>query len=292
MSPAGASLRAGLPLHHPGCPRSPSVHSPSTFAASWHESRSISKEEWSDPPSPAYVSQFSASHRIDSSILERLVSSASPRGAQLLSRASVKHAGAWVSASPSWVDGMDTVMRPRVFRTAVLRLLSLPVLAGPAPCPLCKQTMDVYGDHSLCCRMTRDNITRHNRVRNLVFNLASAGRLSPEMEKLGILGETDRSRRRPGDVSLPLWSGDRGLAIDVAVVCPLTESRLASQDPCEDYARTFKHHGYDAGFVGSRYDFVTMVFESTGAVCSEGEEVLRQLMRFAALRRGSSSPPS
>ena len=42
----------------------------------------------------------------------------------------------------------------------------------------------------------------------------------------------------------------------------------------------------DAGFVGSRYDFVDMVFESTGAVCSEGEEVLRQLMRFAALREG------
>ena len=53
-----------------------------------------------------------------------------------------------------------------------------------------------------------------------------------------------------------------------------------------DYARTFKHHRYDAGFVGSRYDFAAMVFESTGAVCSEGEEVLRQLMRFAALREG------
>src|SRR5690348_8603161 len=43
-------------------------------------------------------------------------------------------------------------------------------------------------------------------VRNLIFKLADTGLLAPELEKLGILGETDRSRRRPGDVSIKNWS--------------------------------------------------------------------------------------
>ena len=59
---------------------------------------------------------------------------------------------------------------------------------------------------------TRDTITRHNRVRNLLFQLAEVGMLTPELEKLGILGPTDRSRRRPGDVSFKNWGPNRGLA--------------------------------------------------------------------------------
>ena len=48
---------------------------------------------------------------------------------------------------------------------------------------------------------------------------------------------------------------------------------------------------YDAGFVGSRYDFAAMVFETSGAVNSEGADIIRQLIRFASKREcvGNSS---
>src|SRR5947199_1256529 len=88
-----------------------------------------------------------------------------------------------------------------------------------------EQTLDLQGDHALCCKKSGDRITRHNRLRNLIFKL---GLLAPEMEKLGLLGVTDRSRRRPGDVSIKNWSLHRGLAIDVAVTCPLVVSHLKS----------------------------------------------------------------
>ena len=71
-----------------------------------------------------------------------------------------------------------------------------------------------------------DRITRHNRLRNLVFKLADTGLLAPELEKLGILGVTDKTRRRPGDVSIKSWSFRRDLAIDVAVIHPLAASHL------------------------------------------------------------------
>ena len=125
-------------------------------------------------------------------------------------------------------------------------------------------------------------ITRHNRVRNLIADFASVGMLSPELEKLGLLGVTDRSRRRPGDISFKSWSTHKGLAIDVAVICPVAASHLQEEEPCESYALYHKHKLYDDGFVGSDYDFVPVVFETSGALNQEGESVIKQILRCAS----------
>src|SRR6185312_10648721 len=142
-----------------------------------------------------------------------------------------------------------------------------PVFSSSAPCPLCEQKMD----HSLRCKKSGDRITRHNNVRNLVFKLADTGLLSPELEKLGILGPTDKSRRRPGDVSIKNWSLHRGLAIDVAVIHPLAASHLHSQEPCESYAKTQKT---DAPA------FVNFCVRD-GAVNKEGENVQANYSKFS-----------
>ena len=103
--------------------------------------------------------------------------------------------------------------------------------------------------------------------------------LSPIMEKKHILGDVDG--RRPGDVSLPLWRANNGLAIDVAVTFPLL-FLLNDHKHCETYAEVKKHAYYDEVFKGSRFEFAAMVFETTGGTNEEGLEVLRQLFRFAA----------
>ena len=78
------------------------------------------------------------------------------------------------------------------------------------------------------------------------------------MEKKGILG--DAPGRRPGDVTIPLWSEGKGLAIDVAVTCPFSSSNLARDDPAEYYAKHLKHRKYGAGFAGAIYDFSALIF--------------------------------
>ena len=103
-------------------------------------------------------------------------------------------------------------------------------------------------DLPLCCKKSGDRITRHNRLRNLLFNLADTGLLAPEMEKLGILGVTDKTRRRPGGVSVKNWSLRRGLAIDVAVICPVAPSHVHALEPCESYAQTQKIARYAPAF--------------------------------------------
>ena len=63
---------------------------------------------------------------------------------------------------------------------------------------------------------------------------------------------------------------------------PLTATYERLEEPCEWYAATQKHGKYDADFKGTQYVFCAMIFETLGAVNVEGEEVLRQLFRFAA----------
>ena len=57
-------------------------------------------------------------------------------------------------------------------------------------------------------------------------------------------------------------------------------------EPCEDYASIRKHAKYDASFVSTEYMFSPMVFETLGAINTEGEEVLKQLFQFDAQRLG------
>ena len=123
-------------------------------------------------------------------------------------------------------------------------------------------------------------IHRRNRVRNLLDRICQEGMLSPVMEKYRLLG--DVYGRRPGDVTIPVWRANKGLAIDVAVTSPFGSHNLSCTKPCESYAETKKHARYDNDFKGTAFEFVAMVFETTGGVNNEGLELLRQLFRFAA----------
>ena len=64
------------------------------------------------------------------------------------------------------------------------------------------------------------------------------GMLSPDKEKEGVLGHEDNTKRRPGDVTFPQWHRNKGLAVDVAVICPLAPTNMinmANDNPCEAY---------------------------------------------------------
>jgi hypothetical protein len=108
--------------------------------------------------------------------------------------------------------------------------------------------------------------------------------LSPVLEKKGVLGPT--VGRRPGDVTIPIWSEGKGLAIDVAVTSPLLASSVRLVSPCETYATNKKHGKYDLSFEGAPYLFCAMVWETLGAINEEGEDIIRQVFRFAARRLG------
>jgi len=86
--------------------------------------------------------------------------------------------------------------------------------------------------------------------------------------------------------SIRNWYEGKGLAIDIAVMSPFSAQHLKApnQSPCEHYADQYKHAKYDKDFEGSEYLFSAIVWETTGAVNAEGEEVLRQIMRYDTLK--------
>jgi hypothetical protein len=261
-------------------------HADLAYQASWHESQKTARETWSAPPGMPVKAkhQSEASYEFDEKVHAWLVSKApNDREAQRLRGCAKPHASNFITTLPSEEDGRDTILKPRNFRIAVAYRLGVPVIDNEIPCPRCMQTIDKYGDHATCCSRKGELVVRHNALRDLVHLIAKEGLLNPQLEKHGILGPT--TGRRPGDVLIPNWNGG-GLAIDTAITSPLTKSSNRFPYPCEEYATVQKHGKYDAGFVGSSYSFCAMVWETLGALNSEGEDVLHALFRFAAKQLG------
>ena len=257
-------------------------HADAAFAASWRESQATAGESWAQPPQADLHlgSQTQASLVIDKAIHSRLVAeSPSKLEHQRLTRLLAEHAGAWVTAVPSNLDGSECCLSPPVFRTAVKYRLGLKVARPDVLCSFCMQSFDVYGHHAACCKRNSDIIVRHNRLRNLVNRIAEEGLLSPVLEKRFLLGES--SGRRPGDVTIPCWKNSKGLAVDVAVTSTFSRRNLSSPNPADAYGLK-KHQKYDAGFRGSSFLFCALVMETTGGYSEEAVSSFRQLFRFAA----------
>ena len=261
-------------------------HAELAYHASWHEAQKTAKEVWVPPADlpEQYLSQQDASFAFDEQMHAYLIDTADTRGAQRLRRAAQPHACGFITAVPSDEDGKDCLLRPRNFQIAVAYRLGIPVLDKEIACPLCMQPIDIFGDHATCCTKSGDLIIRHNSLRNLVEDFGNDGKLSPVLEKKGILGDT--TDRRPGDVTFERWAEGKGLAVDVAVTSALAPTYVRMDAPCEYYAATRKHGKYDRSFVGTNYISSAMVFETSGAINLEGEEVLRMLFRFASKRLG------
>jgi hypothetical protein len=112
-----------------------------------------------------------------------LAGAPSKRERKRLEQLQMEHAGAWLSAVPSALDGPDTLMKPRCFEVSVAVRLGIPVVGEEKSCSSCEQKFDILGDHASCCSKTADLVHRHNRLRNLVDKICVEGMLAPAMEK-------------------------------------------------------------------------------------------------------------
>ena len=191
-----------------------------------------------------------------------------------------------MTAVPSRIEGSDCVMSPSVFRTAVRYRLGVHVARPDVSCSFCTQPFDLHGDHAACCKKNADVIVRHNRIRNLVAKMGDEGLLSPVLEKRGILGDSKKPGRRPGDVTFPCWQDSKGLAVDVCVTSPFSTKNLRLDNPADECG-FHKHKKYDKGFATTNFSFSALALETTGGVSEEGLSFLRQLWRFGARQQNT-----
>ena len=77
-----------------------------------------------------------------------------------------------------------------------------------APCPLCHQTLDVLGDHMVCC--AKNNLKhRHSVIQGALVDLAHLAGIPVAMEVPLPDGTV------PGDVCFRQWDADGPLMVDI-----------------------------------------------------------------------------
>ena len=187
----------------------------------------------------------------------------------------LQHAGDWLNTAPLKALGLH--LRVAEFILVVKYRLGLPVFDAAGPCPACLRHSDVFGDHTLCCGSGGERISRHNALRDALYETAVAAGLGPTKEGRFLLPGNDR---RPADILVPHWSGGLDAAMDVTVVMPLQQATLtgAATTPgfALDYAHGNKVRGAEEECQAQGIAFLPMVAESLGGWHSVAEREVKK----------------
>ena len=199
-----------------------------------------------------------------------------------ISSLSLPHAGDWLNTAPLTALGLH--LRPSEFVLAVKYRLGMPVYDRAGPCPACLRPSDALGDHAMCCGSGGERISRHNALRDAIFDTAASAGLAPVKEGRFLLPGADR---RPADVLVPHWAGGRDVALDVTVVHPTQAATMPNAATTPGFALSF---AYDRKIRGAEEDcqrqgiaFIPMVAESFGGWHTAAEREVKKL--GAALAR-------
>jgi hypothetical protein len=175
-----------------------------------------------DLPIPVTVTQKQLSRGVDESRQFHLQSNLSDtRSKALLSSVKLPHTGDFLNVVPSGKLGLklDSVE----FQLACQYRLGLPVFHGNGNCSMCGRDSDQFGDHAIsACGHYGDRSSRHDDLRDAIFEAAQAGSLAPVKEERHLLDDGSH----PGDITIRNWHRSQGrhTAFDVTVTSPLQQN--------------------------------------------------------------------
>ena len=165
--------------------------------------------------------------------------------------------------------------------------LGIPVYDKSGPCPACHRPSDRLGDHSMCCGHQGERISRHNRLRDALHDVAASAALGPVKEGRFLLPGSDR---RPADVMIPGWAAGRDAALDVTVVNPLQAGTLAGAAVTPGHALEYR---YKAKMAESEeacnsqgITFLPVVLESLGGFHGVATREVKKLASALARHTG------
>ena len=195
------------------------------------------------------------------------------------------HVGDWLNVAPIKTLGLH--LRSAEFLIVAKYRLGIPVFARDGPCPACMRPSDALGDHAMCCGFGGERISRHNHLRDALYETAVAAGLGPVKEGRALLPGDDR---RPADILVPNWAGGRDAAMDVTVVTPLQAATVAEASLTPGHALTF---AYQRKMRGAAEDcrregisFLPLVVESLGGWHSAAETEVKKLGSALARQNG------
>ena len=190
---------------------------------------------------------------------------------------------------PSSSSGLH--LQDREFRCCLCYWFGVPLHNGQFACPECGGSADPFGDHQVGCGGNGDRISRHNAIRDVVFNAAQSAALAPSKEAPNLVQD---SSVRPADILLPNWNHGRPVAVDVHVISPLQQLTLAEAASTPGHAlqvgvrRKLVSNLSACRSVG--VEFVPFVVETLGGLSEDIISTIRAIGRAVGQRSGASDP--
>ena len=195
---------------------------------------------------------------------------------------SLPHSGDWLNTPPLTALGLH--LRSAEFILVMKYRLGMAVYDKAGPCPACLRPSDILGDHAMSCGTGGERISRHNHLRDALYEMAVSAGLAPTKEGRFLLPGDDR---RPADVFIPYWAGGRDAALDVTVVNPLQAATVAGAATTPGFALTYAHtrklQGAEEDCRRQGIAFLPLAVESLGGWHKGAEQEVKKL--GAALAR-------
>ena len=98
------------------------------------------------------------------------------------------HAGDWLNVVPSPALGLH--LRPPEFIVSVKYRLGMDVFSRDGQCTACPQHSDAKGDHAISCGYEGERISRHNHLRDAIYQTAVQACLGPSREERALIPGT------------------------------------------------------------------------------------------------------
>ena len=148
-------------------------------------------------------------------------------------------------------------------------------------------SLDYFGDHALTCRKGPDVVTRHNRIRDTVFELCQRACLGAQLEAGSSLGHDER-QTLPADILVPNWELGQPAAVDLSIISTLCHENI--QVACVMtrsaalQAEKRKHNTNDEKCRELGWVSIPLVVESYGCWGTEAQRFFSRLSGWLASR--------
>ena len=160
--------------------------------------------------------------------------------------------------------------------------------SNPFPCPECRGTADIMGDHQVGCGGNGDCISRH---RDVLFTAAQSAALAPSKETPGLVPS---SLSRPADILLPNWCQGHPATLDIHVIFPLQQSTPAKAPSSPGHALQVGTRSKLASNLSAcravGAECIPLVAETLGGLSEDSIHTIRAIGHDIGLHLSSPNP--
>ena len=185
-------------------------------------------------------------------------------------------------------------LRPDQWVVVTRYILGEPIFDSDRTCPACNSPSDKWGHHALtsCGQHGGEIVTRHNVLRNFIFDLSNQAGLNPVKEARFLLP----GGRKPADVLLP-WAGglvggdpSSDLCLDLTITglrdCYLARTVDDGTWPAAA-AHARKENLVGAACRNFGLTFAPMAFSALGSMTTTSYNIISRISKDKAIRTGA-----